>query len=88
MGMRLKVLKDIREDLLMQKSKVSDEIQEDEMELDVRVNYINHNDIKREIYDEPKYVDVEKDSLHKRIGDETEEEKDGAPQSMQSLQTS
>ncbi len=88
MGMRLKVLKDIREDLLMQKSKVSDEIQDDELELDVRVNYMNHNDIQREIYDEPKYVDVAKESVHKRIGDDAEEEKDQAPLSVPSIQTS
>ena len=49
MNLRLKALKDMKEDLLMRKSKISDEIMENDLEVKVPVMEYNYNHIKREI---------------------------------------
>ena len=58
MNLRLEALKDIKEDLLMRKSKISDEIHPDEEELIPPVMEYNFNDINRPIMLEPVIVPV------------------------------
>ena len=58
MNLRLEALKDIKEDLLMRKSKISDEINPDEEELVPPVMEYNFNDINRHIMLEPVIVPV------------------------------
>jgi len=45
MNLRLEALNDMKEDLLMRKCKISDEIKSDELEMVVRVLEYNYNDI-------------------------------------------
>lgn len=47
MNLRLQALKDMKEDLLMRKCKISDEIDDDELELKIPLNEYNYNDINR-----------------------------------------
>ena len=49
MNLRLQALKDMKEDLLMRRCKIQDEIGEDEIELKVAINEYNYNDIRRDI---------------------------------------
>jgi|DEB0MinimDraft_12_1074336.scaffolds.fasta_scaffold113127_2 hypothetical protein len=53
MNCRLEALKDMKEDLLMRRCKISDEIEEDEPELKIPVMEYNYNDIKRKIMEKP-----------------------------------
>lgn len=59
MNLRLEALKDIKEDLLMRKSKISDEINPDEEDLVLPVMEYNYNDINRFIMPEPIIVPIE-----------------------------
>lgn len=58
MNLRLEALKDIKEDLLMRKSKISDEIKPEEEILLPPVMEYNYNDIRRYIMAEPIIVPV------------------------------
>lgn len=58
MNLRLEALKDIKEDLLMRKSKISDGINSDEEELVLPVMEYNYNFIGRNIMDKPILVPV------------------------------
>jgi|TARA_B110001450_G_C17498286_1_gene431188 hypothetical protein len=53
MNLRLEALKDIKEDLLMRKSKISDEINPDEEQLILPVMEYNYNNMNREIMERP-----------------------------------
>ena len=53
MNLRLKALKHMKEDLLLRKSKIQDEIGKDDLEIDVRVQPYSFNDMKRQIITEP-----------------------------------
>lgn len=66
MNLRLQALKDMKEDLLLRKCKVSDEIDENEFELKVPVLEYNFNDIKRKIMHRPLIMQVIKPELKKR----------------------
>lgn len=43
----------MKEDLILRKSKIQDEINKDDFEIDVRVHSYNFNDIQRQIILEP-----------------------------------
>ena len=58
MDLRIEALKDMKEDLLMRRSKISDEITEDELELLLPVIELNYNDINRKIMANPIIVSV------------------------------
>jgi hypothetical protein len=47
MNLRLKALKHMKEDLILRKSKIQDEIGKDDLEIDVRIHSYNFNDIQR-----------------------------------------
>ena len=49
MNLRLKALKHMKEDLLLKRSKIKDEIQKDDYELLVGILPYSYNDMKREI---------------------------------------
>lgn len=66
MNLRLQALKDMKEDLLMKKCKISDEINEDELELRVAINEYNYNDINRQIMSKPIVINVPQLPLKKR----------------------
>jgi hypothetical protein len=66
MNLRLQALKDMKEDLLMRKCKISDEIEENELELRIPVNEYNYNDVMRQILLKPIITTVQKDELKKR----------------------
>ncbi len=51
MNIRLKALKEMKEEILMKKSKIADEINDDELNCQVPVLYYNHNNILRKILD-------------------------------------
>lgn len=53
MNLRLKALKHMKEDLLLRRSQIKDEINKDDYELLVRVQPYSFNDIKREILEKP-----------------------------------
>lgn len=53
MNLRLQALKDMKEDLLMRKCKISNEIEDHELELRIPVMEYNFNDIKRRIMPQP-----------------------------------
>jgi hypothetical protein len=53
MNIRLKALKEMKEEILMKKSKIADEINYEDISCKVPVMYYNHNDIRREILDKP-----------------------------------
>jgi|APSaa5957512535_1039671.scaffolds.fasta_scaffold78511_1 hypothetical protein len=61
MNLRLEALKDIKEDLLMRKSKISDEINSDEDQLILPVMEYNFNSIDRKIMDKPVLIPVVKE---------------------------
>jgi len=60
MNIRLEALKDMKEDLLMRRCKISDEVLDDELELKIPVMEYNYNDIKRSIMDKPQTIMVKK----------------------------
>jgi hypothetical protein len=63
MNLRLKALKDMKEDLLIRRSKISEEIIPDEYAIEVPIMEYNYNDIKRSIMQEPKeelFIPVQK----------------------------
>jgi hypothetical protein len=80
MNLRLQALKDMKEDLLMRKCKVLDEIADNEYELRVQINEFNYNDIKRRILPKPIMVQIQYPELKKRKqyleSNDAEEEKD------------
>lgn len=51
MNIRLKALKEMKEEILMKKSKIAEEINDDELNCQVPVLYYNHNNILRKILD-------------------------------------
>jgi hypothetical protein len=53
MNIRLKALKEMKEEILMKKSKIADEINDDEVACEVPVLFYNHNNIHRKILEEP-----------------------------------
>lgn len=67
----------MKEDLLMRKCKISDEIEEDELELRIPVNEYNYNDINRQILPKPIIATVQQPELKKRnpFPNQQEEEK-------------
>ena len=67
MNLRLKALKDMKEDIIIRRSKISDEIHEDEYELIVPVNHYNYNSIKREILEKPIEVTFTPQVRNKRV---------------------
>ena len=77
MNLRLQALKDMKEDLLMRKCKISDEIEDEELELRIPVNEYNYNDIKRQILPKPIIATVQQPQLKKRnpFPNQNEEEK-------------
>jgi hypothetical protein len=66
MNLRLLALKDMKEDLLMRRGKISDEIDEEELELQVPVMEYNFNDIKRDLVEKPYIETVVPEILPKR----------------------
>ena len=67
MNLRLKALKHMKEDLLLRRSQIKDEISKDDYELVIRVQPYCYNDIKREIMLEPETQQVEVPIRKKRI---------------------
>ena len=53
MNIRLKALKEMKEEILMKKSKIADEINDEDISCKVPVMFYNHNDIRREILAKP-----------------------------------
>jgi hypothetical protein len=54
MNLRLKALKDMKEDLLIRRSKISEEVIPGEYAIEVPIMEYNYNFIKREIMEQPK----------------------------------
>lgn len=67
MNLRLEALKDIKEDLLMRKSKISDEINPEEEQLILPVMEYNYNNMDREIMERPILVPDVAEPKRKRI---------------------
>lgn len=67
MNLRLKALKHMKEDLLLRRSKIKDEINKDDYELLIRVLPYSFNDIKREIMSEPEIQEIRIPGLKKRL---------------------
>lgn len=57
MNMRLKCLKDIREDLILNRTPVPYEIEEDELDSIIPIHSYNYNDMKREILLMPTFME-------------------------------
>ena len=53
MNIRLKALKEMKEEILMKKSKIADEINDEDIKCFVPVLFYNHNDIYRDILSKP-----------------------------------
>jgi hypothetical protein len=53
MNLRLQALKDMKEDLMMRRCKILDEIEDEDVELKIPINNYNFNDIKRKILPQP-----------------------------------
>jgi len=62
MNMRLEALRDMKEDLLMRRWLISDEIKKEEVELKVPVLEYCYNDIKRQIMPKPIIVKIKPES--------------------------
>lgn len=67
MNLRLKALEHMKEDLLLRRSKIKDEISKDDYELLIRIQPYCYNDIKREIMIEPEIQEVKVPVLKKRL---------------------
>lgn len=67
MNLRLKALKHMKEDLLLRRSKIKDEISKDDYELLVRIQPYSYNDINREIMAEPEMKEIEVLARKKRL---------------------
>ena len=67
MNLRLKALKHMKEDLLLRRSQIKDEINKDDYELLIRVQPYCYNDIKREIMAQPEMRMVEIPARKKRL---------------------
>jgi len=67
MNLRLEALKDMKEDLLMRRCKISDEIEANELMLIVPVMEYNFNDIKREIRPHPINVTLAPKVIQMRV---------------------
>lgn len=53
MNIRLKALKEMKEEILMKKSKIADEINDEDINCFIPVLFYNHNDIYRDILNKP-----------------------------------
>ena len=53
MNIRLKALKEMKEEILMKKSKIAEEINDEDISCKVPVMFYNHNDIRRDILHKP-----------------------------------
>ena len=53
MNIRLKALKEMKEEILMKKSKIADEFNEEDFSCFVPVLFYNHNSIQRDILGKP-----------------------------------
>lgn len=82
MNLRLEALKDIKEDLLMRKSKISDEINPDEEELVLPVMEYNFNDINRPILLEPEIVPVVTEKKKLRLAPDPSQVEEAAGQAQ------
>ena len=78
MNLRLQALKDMKEDLLLRRCKILDEIEKDELELKIPIKTYNFNNIKRKILYQPIMVPEVIEPPKKRRGSSlnySEEEK-------------
>lgn len=66
MNLRLQALKDMKEDLLMRRGRIQDEIEEDENEIKIPINEYSYNDINRHIMLKPIVQTVYLEKLKKR----------------------
>ena len=73
MNIRLKALKEMKEEILMKKSKIAEEINDEEVNCFVPVMFYNHNDIQREILDKPVEMFFKPEILEKRKKENQEE---------------
>jgi len=78
MDLRIEALKERKEDLLMRRSKISDEINEDELELVLPVIELNYNDIKRKIMANPIIVSVIPEVPKARVSPRRDNDMDNA----------
>jgi len=69
MNIRLKALKEMKEEILMKKSKIADETNEEELNFFVPVMFYNHNDIQREILSQPIEIEVKPEIIEMRNKD-------------------
>ena len=67
MNLRLEALKDMKEDLLLHRCKISEEIDENDVEVVLPVLGYNFNDIKRKIMPQPRYVQEPVPKINKRL---------------------
>lgn len=56
MNIRLKALKEMKEEILMKKSKIAEEINDEDVNCFVPVLFYNHNDIYRDILSKPSEI--------------------------------